>query len=229
MVDVPRVRESRRDEILAAAIRCFASRGYEGTATREIAREAGAKQPLIFYHFGSKADLYLAAVLDQLAQLLAGLEAALAGEHDDLARLRTFVQVYFDHFTIHEPGLSVCLRELSGLPDSLPERISQAHRASATGILQQIVADGIAGGTFRPLDPEACAFAIIGILQAFLRLRRSTRQRLGPEAPVRQVLDVYCAGLMASPASSAPRADAMLVASSGHDQHGGNGRARRMA
>lgn len=214
MSDAPRTRESRRDEILAAAIRCFASRGFEGTATREIAREAGAKQPLIFYHFGSKADLYLAAVLDQLDQLRAGLQSALAGLTDDAARLRTFVQVYYDHFTIHEPGLSVCLREISGLPGDLPERIAEAHHGSATGVLEGIIAGGISSGAFRPLDAEGCAFAIIGILQAFLRLRRSTRERLGPQTPVQQVLDIYCVGLLTPQAQPNARA-ARLGAAAG--------------
>ena len=192
------VRESRRDEILAAAIRCFASRGFEGTSTREIAREAGAKQPLLYYHFGSKADLYLAAVLDQLDRLHDGLQAALCGRHDQLERLRTFVSTYYDHFTIHEPGLTVCLREIAGLPGDLPEQISAAHRRVATGVLQAIIADGMAEGVFRPLDAEGCAYAIIAILQGFLRLREETRERLGRETPVRQVLDVYCAGLVAA-------------------------------
>ena len=193
------VRESRRDEILNAAIRCFATRGFEGASTREIAREAGAKQPLLYYHFGSKADLYLAAVLDQLDRLHAGLAAALCDGCDHGERLRTFVRTYYDHFTIYEPGLSVCLREISGLPGDLAEQISAAHRRSATGVLQGIIAAGICEGVFRPLDAEACAYAIIGILQGFLRLRQVTRERLGPDTPVQQVLDVYCAGLVAGP------------------------------
>lgn len=196
VVDVQRVRESRREEILAAAIRCFALRGFEGTSTREIAREADAKQPLIFYHFSSKVDLYLAAVLYQLDRLREGLDAALAGASDDIDRLERFVQTYYDHFTVYEPGLGVCLRELSGLPDNLPDKIAAAHHDAATSTLAGIILSGVANGTFRSLDPESCTFAIIGILQGFLRLRHSTRARIGAVEPVQQVLDVYVKGLL---------------------------------
>jgi AcrR family transcriptional regulator len=199
-VDAPRGRESRREEILAAAIRSFAARGFSGTSTREIAREAGAKQPLIFYHFGSKADLYLAAVFYQLDRLRCGLDEALLGATDDVDRLDRFVRTYYDHFTVHEPGLGVCLRELSGLPDSLPEKIAAAHRDAATATLEEIIRTGTANGTFRPLDPESSMFAIIGILQGFLRLRRSTRHRIGSVQPVQQVLDVYVKGLLTNDA-----------------------------
>lgn len=205
MTNALHVRESRRDELLAAAIRCFAMRGFEGASTREIAREAGAKQPLLYYHFGSKADLYLAAVLDQLDRLHEGLQAALSGRQDHLDRLHTFVRTYYDHFTIYEPGLAVCLREISGLPGDLAERISAAHRCVATGVLQGIIAGGMAEGVFRMLDAEGCAYAIIAILQGFLRLRDATRDRLGSETPVAQVLDVYCAGLVAGAVSGCER------------------------
>jgi AcrR family transcriptional regulator len=212
MVEAQRGRESRREEILAAAIRSFALRGFEGTSTREIAREADAKQPLIFYHFGSKADLYLAAVLYQLDRLHEGLDAALAGATDDIDRLNRFVHTYYDHFTVHEPGLGVCLRELSGLPDSLPEKIAAAHRDAATATLEEIIRSGVSNGTFRPLDAESCMFAIIGILQGFLRLRRSTRARIGSVEPVQQVLGVYVKGLLTEEAREERRCASISAA-----------------
>lgn len=194
--------ETRREEILAAAIRCFAARGFDGTSTREIAREAGAKHSLLFYHFGSKAELYLAAVVDQLEQLGASIHTALTAAHDPVSRLRTYVEVYYECFTSEEPGLSVCLRELNGLPADLACQISATHHRQSMGVLQQIISDGIGAGVFRSLDPGACAFAITGILHMFLRVRPTTRERFEPAAAVRQVLDVYCAGLVAAPVAT---------------------------
>src|SRR5690242_1948877 len=89
---------SRRGRILAAAIQAFARAGFDGASTREIAEAAGVTDPLLFYHFGSKAGLYLAAVQDQLEKLHDGLEAALSGVADARARLRVFVEVYLAYF-----------------------------------------------------------------------------------------------------------------------------------
>ncbi len=190
--------ESRREEILAAAIRCFAARGFDGTSTREIAREAGAKHSLLFYHFRSKADLYLAAVLDQLEQLSANIQAALASANDPMSRLSAYVEVYYDCFTTREPGLGVCLRELSGLPSDLARQIADTHNQQTMGVLESIIRDGAEQGLFGTADAQACAFAITGILHMFLRLRRSTRRRFREDEAVRQVLDVYCAGLLST-------------------------------
>ena len=64
MANEPRAAQRNRDRILAGAIACFAAHGFNGASTREIARTAGVKEPLIFYHFHSKADLYVAAHRD---------------------------------------------------------------------------------------------------------------------------------------------------------------------
>lgn len=56
--------DQRRDRILHAAQKLFADRGYDGTSAEAIAEEAGVAKGLVFHHFGSKAELYLAAVAD---------------------------------------------------------------------------------------------------------------------------------------------------------------------
>jgi len=54
--------EERRDEIIDAAFAEFAERGFHGTSTDAIARRAGVSQPYLFRLFGTKKDLFLAAV-----------------------------------------------------------------------------------------------------------------------------------------------------------------------
>lgn len=54
--------DERRAEIVEAAVRAFASGGFAGTSTEEIARLAGVSQPYLFRLFGTKRELFLAAV-----------------------------------------------------------------------------------------------------------------------------------------------------------------------
>ena len=68
----------RRRQILVAALAVFGARGYEGATTDEVARAAGVSQPYVVRLFGSKENLFLAALDDALARMLAGFRAALA-------------------------------------------------------------------------------------------------------------------------------------------------------
>src|SRR5579885_3757485 len=59
--------QDSRDEILQAAIRLFAGRGFHETSMSEVAREARVSKALIFRHFKTKEELFL-AVLNRLLQ-----------------------------------------------------------------------------------------------------------------------------------------------------------------
>ncbi len=56
--------EERRTEVVAAASIEFAETGYAGTSTDAIARRAGVSQPYLFQLFGTKKELFIAAVRD---------------------------------------------------------------------------------------------------------------------------------------------------------------------
>ena len=69
----------RREAVLEAALAEFAARGYEGSSTDEIARRAGISQPYVFRLFGTKLDLFKAAVGRCLAETLEVFEHAAEG------------------------------------------------------------------------------------------------------------------------------------------------------
>src|SRR5215475_11591662 len=52
--------EERKQRILAAVRRVFAHKGLEGTTTRELAKEAGVSEALLYKHYPSKEALYQA-------------------------------------------------------------------------------------------------------------------------------------------------------------------------
>ena len=61
--------DERRVEVVEAAVKAFASGGLHGTSTEEIARLAGVSQPYLFRLFGTKRDLFLAALERMFARL----------------------------------------------------------------------------------------------------------------------------------------------------------------
>ena len=65
--------EERRKQIAEVAMRLFSERGFRGTTTKEIARDAGVSEAIIFRHFATKEDLYT-AIIDYKA--CAGLGAS---------------------------------------------------------------------------------------------------------------------------------------------------------
>src|SRR5512141_647097 len=72
--------EARRQAVLDSACQVFSQLSYRGATTAEIAREAGISEPILYRHFGSKRDLYLACLDEAWASFRAGSERAIADD-----------------------------------------------------------------------------------------------------------------------------------------------------
>jgi AcrR family transcriptional regulator len=72
--------EDRRQVVLETACRVFSRSSYRGATTAEIAREAGISEPILYRHFGSKRDMYLACLDEAWAGFRAVCEAAVVAD-----------------------------------------------------------------------------------------------------------------------------------------------------
>ena len=75
--------DSRRDELLEAAARRFATRGYEGTSIRDIAKDVGMLPGSIYYHFKSKEDLLIAVHEKGVQQVMEAVRREVEQAGDD--------------------------------------------------------------------------------------------------------------------------------------------------
>src|ERR1700679_462183 len=80
MVPIRQSAEVRRASVLNAAIIEFARSGYAGTSTEAIARRAGISQPYLFRLFGTKKELFKAAVARCMRETLEVFQRAAEGK-----------------------------------------------------------------------------------------------------------------------------------------------------
>jgi AcrR family transcriptional regulator len=71
---------ARREAVLDTACRVFSKSSYRGATTAEIAREAGISEPILYRHFGSKRDLYLACLDEAWRSFRQSSEQAIADD-----------------------------------------------------------------------------------------------------------------------------------------------------
>lgn len=166
--------EERREEVLAAAVEEFARAGYHGASTDAIARKAGISQPYLFRLFGSKKDLYVAAVRRCFRRTLETMQAAaegLRGEEalealgrayglllgTDPTMLQAQLQTYAA--ALDDPDVRQAVRDGYGDLYAYAERVSGASPARlarffATGMLLNVIA---AMGLHEEAEPEPWA------------------------------------------------------------------------
>lgn len=81
----------RREQLLDSAAALFASRGYARATTSELAKAAGVTEPIIYRHFKSKRDLFIALIERAGKQTLDTWRQDLSNAKDSAARLKTLI------------------------------------------------------------------------------------------------------------------------------------------
>ncbi len=88
-------RDERRAQLLASALEVFVNHGYHGAAMDEIAETAKVSKPVLYQHFPSKRELYLALLDSHLDALTTMLVAALNSTSDNKLRVQATMKAYF--------------------------------------------------------------------------------------------------------------------------------------
>jgi len=101
--------EETRGRILTAALHLFRERGFEQTTMREVAKEAGVALGSAYYYFESKESIVMAFYHQAQDAMIATIEEALPKQKGLKARLRTILDVKFQHFEPNRKFLGALL------------------------------------------------------------------------------------------------------------------------
>jgi len=89
-------RDERRALLLNAALEVFTASGYHAAAMDEIAERAGVSKPVLYQHFPSKLDLYLALLDVHIDSLVFAIQKAIASNKENKNRVKATVAAYFE-------------------------------------------------------------------------------------------------------------------------------------
>ena len=156
----------RRAAILDAAIELFASRGFRGTTTREIAAAVGVTEPVLYQHFQTKRALYDAILEDRLTDVssrdIAGIdEAAAAG--DDRTFFTALGTVFIDWY-IKDPRYPRLLMYASLEKNEFSQMFYERQVVCFYDYVTKYLNTRMMLGGLRPMDPLLAARAFAGML-----------------------------------------------------------------
>jgi AcrR family transcriptional regulator len=151
---------SRR--LLMAALDCFATRGYHGTTTRQIAMQAGMSPGAVYVHFRSKGELlYTISIVGHLSALAALEDALVDDGAGPAARIDRAVRSFAAWHARHH-RLARVQYELESLPLERRREIVKLRARFGT-IVERELGAGVASGAFGPIDIEGAALAILSL------------------------------------------------------------------
>ena len=150
-------RDERRAQLLAAALEVFTSAGYHQAAMDEIADQAKVSKPVLYQHFPSKLDLYLAVLDLHIDSLVFDIQKAIASTSDNADRVQATVDAYFSFINDEGEAFRLLFESDMSVEPQVRERLNRMTYDCAAALSAVISLD-------TGLSKEASMMLAVGLI-----------------------------------------------------------------
>jgi len=150
-------RDERRSQLLVVASDVFVDHGYHAAGMDEIAERAGVSKPVLYQHFSSKLELYLAVLQRHVENLVSGVQQALSTTTDNRQRLHAAVQAFFDFIEHDSQGYRLIFENDYVTEPEVAAQVRVATESCIDAVFALISADS-------GLDPHRARMIAVGLV-----------------------------------------------------------------
>ncbi len=134
-------RQARRAQLLEAALEVFVAQGYHAAAMDDIAERAGVSKPVLYQHFPSKLELYLALLDQHIGELLAAVRQALAATTDNKQRVAATMAAFFAFIDSESESFRLVFESDFTSDPEVRDLLDRMQRGCAEAIAEVIAED----------------------------------------------------------------------------------------
>ncbi len=191
-------RETRRQQLLDAAIRVFARKGYVETSIDDIIKEAEVARGTFYLYFPGKKEIFL-AIIDRYFELVSQLVERLMAEEWpaglDRARFREHVLTWLRFFAQHRDLIKVIYREATSIDPQFEVRWNRLGKVIKDFLSERMHVLQKDGQVRKTLDPQVWALFMEGIFHAVICNYLLTSERPDLEWLAEQWVDFVLWGI----------------------------------
>lgn len=186
---VPKKDADRRGQILDAAQKVFAKKGFNGASIKDLARAAGVSSGLLYWYFKDKTDLFTSLLLERIEEGF-DLGHALSFELPPEEFLPHFGRFFLGLF--ERPMNLALFKVMVANAQSFPKAVRQVQNqvvGRVLSTLQDYFQRQIEAGCMRPCDTEMVTRTFMGSLMAYLLLKHVLCNELVQAIPLEAMVD----------------------------------------
>jgi len=193
-----REHQARKDEILKAALKLFAQKGYYQTSISEIAEAAEFSIGTLYGFFKNKEELFFTMFRGVLEEIAGEVQAKMAEAGGPREKLKALIESLFGYFEHRYEAFDILFAARKDLDPALKDEMGETiHEMQLTfqKNLVAIIQDGINQGIFRPLRPEEMALTFMGLVNgsAFMWIESGRSYSIRERVP--EILEIFYRGV----------------------------------
>jgi AcrR family transcriptional regulator len=193
------VSEFRCAEILEAARKVFAGRGFSESTVDEIAAAAGIAKGTVYLYFPSKRDIYLAALKKGLLELTERTKNTMAHAAGMQAKLQAFIRTRLEYAEANRDFIKIYHSEFGNLTNAAvcDNEFQQLYLQQAK-ILEAALRAAVKHGEIRPIRTDFAAFIIYDMVKGVMTQRLMEWSKAPLEDDIRLLNELTWKGIAAS-------------------------------
>ena len=188
---------AHREEILSAAEKVFAAKGFFPTTMSDIAREAEFGTGTLYKYFKSKEDLYFTLIDEKVEEINRLVRAELSQKISAVQRITKVLELQFEFTDRNRDFFRIYISERSRFEWTVKDELGKGlHEKMVTYInsLAEVMKQGIKEGEFRSLEPVDLAHALVGIVNSFVFEWLISRKPYPLISKLDTVLEIFLGG-----------------------------------
>ncbi len=182
---------ARREQILDVSVQVFARNGFHSTSMNDVAEAAGVTKPVLYQHFDSKQDLYLALLDEAGNRLRLAVSKAVASAANGKEQTEMGFRAYFRWVADDHDAFLLLFGSRASRDEASTAAIRRITAETAQAIAPLIAAD------IEAEHQRTLAQGLVGLAEGVSRHLVERGKVFDPEVLAQQVADMAWAGLRA--------------------------------
>jgi len=163
-------RAAGRRCILDQAQQLFFAHGYHGVSVRDIVQACGLSNAVLYYHFGSKQNLFVEVIKEYIAMVAQQMQEAGAGSGSCRERLGRMAEVFAQVRLESQSGIQLLFRDLLQCDGEESQYLLNAI-GQVPSLFAKVLKEGIAAGEVRAVDAHRISALLLGMINSLAARR----------------------------------------------------------
>ena len=185
----------RKEQILNAAIKVFARKGFAGTLVDRVAELAKLGKGTIYRYFDNKQDLFVSTALRGIDDLTNLTLKEIEEGKNPLEKIEKAISAYLGFFEKNPDLINIVLHSPVELQQKIKKRYFK-HYQDHLDKMVEIFNEGIKQGRIRKLDPRGAILILVNLLNGFIYTWGMEGRRYSLQNYVPGIIDIFFRGIL---------------------------------